>query len=146
MQALKLCWIALLLASLVHTCGARSAFRDEPEKPWGRTVVAEPTPTAKQKSSLRGKASWYCKAGVSACHAAHPPGSMVAAACTDLRAAIGPHWRGKVVTVSNRRGVAITVTLVDWCASTDKLIDLYAAAFSAVAPLYRGVSRVEVSW
>ena len=71
---------------------------------------------------------------------------MAAAACADLRAAIGPKWRGKVVNVDNRRGTTVRVMLVDWCASTDKLIDLYASAFSMIAPLHLGVSRVEVSW
>lgn len=74
--------------------------------------------------SVTGLASWYCKAGVSVCHYAYPAGSMVAAACGKLRRAMGPHWRGTVVTVSSR-GRTVTVKLVDWCGSTTKLIDLY---------------------
>jgi len=144
MQALKLCWIMLILAGFVHACGVRAAFQDTPETPWGHTATPAPTPRA--TSFVQGIASWYCRAGVSVCHSAYPPESMSAAACTDLRAAIGPGWRGKVVNVDNRRGTVIRVMLVDWCASTDKLIDLYASAFSAIAPLSLGVSRVEVSW
>ena len=51
-------------------------------------------------------------------------GSMVAAACGKLRTAMGPNWRGKTVTVTNR-GKTIAVRLVDWCGSKTKLIDLY---------------------
>jgi hypothetical protein len=75
---------------------------------------------------------------------------MVAAACAGLRAAIGPNWRGKVVTVARRVNettiVRIKVKLVDNCASTDKLIDLYATPFSKLAPTWLGVTRVKVSW
>jgi hypothetical protein len=101
-------------------------------------------------SYTSGRASWYCKSGVSACHRDYPAGSMVAAACADLRAAIGANWRGKVVTVARRVSettiIRIKVTLVDNCESTDKLIDLYAAPFSKLAPTWLGVARVRVSW
>ena len=75
-------------------------------------------------NAISGTASWYCKAGVSICHYRYPPGSMVAAACGKLRTAMGPNWRGKTVTVTNR-GKTIAVRLVDWCGSKTKLIDLY---------------------
>jgi hypothetical protein len=75
---------------------------------------------------------------------------MVAAACADLRAAIGANWRGRVVTVARRISgttvVRVKVTLVDRCNSTDKLIDLYAAPFSKLAPTWMGVTWVKVSW
>ncbi len=96
-------------------------------------------------ASLRGKASWYCKAGRSACHYAYPPGSMVAAACAALRAAMGADWRGQYVTVTSG-GESVVVQLVDKCASTDKTIDLYAEPFSRLAPTSAGVLHVEVGW
>lgn len=58
---------------------------------------------------------------------------------------MGPGWRGEVVTVTGN-GSSITVRLVDYCASTSKTIDLYAAPFSMLASLDRGVVRVEVGW
>lgn len=73
---------------------------------------------------VKGVASWYCKAGVSVCHFAYPPGSMVAAACGKLRAAMGPGWRHTRVIVKSATAVVV-VELVDWCGSTTKLIDLY---------------------
>jgi len=70
---------------------------------------------------------------------------MVAAACGRLRDAIGPKWRGRVVTV--RAGSrSVLVQLVDWCGSSSKTIDLYAAPFQRLAPLSRGVVEVSVSW
>jgi len=93
--------------------------------------------------SLRGKASWYCKAGVSVCHYKYPPGSMVAAACGKLRSAMGPNWRGKTVTVSTKTRT-VTVKLVDWCGSKDKTIDLYWAPMSKLGG--SGVLSVTVRW
>lgn len=81
-------------------------------------------PVARLTRSVKGVASWYCKAGVSVCHYAYPPGSMVAAACGKLRRVMGPHWRHTRVIVSSG-GHSVAVTLVDWCGSTTKLIDLY---------------------
>lgn len=96
-------------------------------------------------SSITGKASWYCKAGVSVCHYAYPPGSMVAAACAKLRDAMGPGWRGKAVTVTRvDTGASVTVVLVDYCASKDKTIDLYWEPMSRLGGT--GVLRVEVRW
>lgn len=93
--------------------------------------------------SARGKASWYCKAGVSVCHYKYPAGSMVAAACGKLRAAMGSSWRGKVVTVTGN-GRTVTVKLVDWCGSTTKLIDLYWEPMRRLGGT--GVLSVRVSW
>jgi hypothetical protein len=88
-------------------------------------------------------ASWYCKAGVSICHYKYPPGSMVAAACGKLRAAMGPNWRGKTVTVTNR-GKTISVELVDRCGSKTKLIDLYWEPMRRLGGT--GVLPVVVRW
>ena len=105
-------------------------------------VIAYTRPSTKH--SVRGRASWYCKAGVSVCHHSYPPGSMVAAACGKLRASIGTHWRGKVVTVTNASGKTISVKLVDWCGSTDKLIDLYWEPMRRLGGT--GVLPVTVRW
>ena len=90
-----------------------------------------------------GKASWYCKAGVSPCHYQYPPGSMVAAACGKLRAAMGPDWRGQTVSVTGN-GRTVELVLRDWCGSTDKLIDLYWEPMSRLGGT--GVLQVTVGW
>jgi hypothetical protein len=119
------------------------------------TRAAAPTPEPKAESratsairtsrSITGKASWYCKAGVSVCHYKYPPGSMVAAACGKLRAAIGPKWRGKTVVVTRLdTGKSVQIKLVDYCASKDKTIDLYWAVMARLGGT--GVLRVKVAW
>ena len=70
---------------------------------------------------------------------------MVGAACGKLRAAMGPNWRGKTVLVRSS-DQQVTVKLVDWCGSKDKLIDLHPGAFKELGPLSRGVLRVTVRW
>jgi hypothetical protein len=77
----------------------------------------------------------------------YPPGSMVAAACAKLRRAMGPNWRGKTVIVRRADSISsVEVKLVDWCGSTSKLIDLYAAPFSLLAPNGAGTVQVTVRW
>ena len=49
------------------------------------------------------------------------------------------------VTVT-ANGNRVSVKLVDWCGSADKLIDLYAAPFSRLAPLSQGIVTVIVRW
>jgi hypothetical protein len=86
---------------------------------------------------LRGPASWYCnrdgsRAQLSACHYQYPDTgafNAYAAAGPRLRAALGPNWRGRVVSVDG-----IAVRLVDWCQcykgqSNEKLLDLYYDVF-----------------
>ena len=73
-----------------------------------------------------------------------------------LRAAAGPalqvgDWRGRTVEVCRAdapRG-CVAVTLNDWCqcyagTRTERIIDLSPAAFRALAPLSRGLVRVEI--
>jgi hypothetical protein len=108
-----------------------------------RPVATQPEPEAGQ--SVSGGASWYCKAGVSVCHYRYPPGSMVAAACGKLRRAMGSDWRGRTVTVTRRStGKSVSVRLVDWCGSTDKLIDLYWRPMDLLGG--SGVIGVTVRW
>lgn len=90
-------------------------------------------------------ASWYCSTRIPVCHYRYPPGSMVAAACGKLRVAMGPRWRGKVVTVrSSLTGRSVNVKLVDWCGSKTKLIDLYREPMRRLGG--SGVLQVKVSW
>ena len=89
-----------------------------------------PTPAAQGAHSVRGYASWYCSPAQPICMHGYPPGSMVAAACGKLRAAMGPNWRGRTVTVRAAHNRQVQVRVVDWCGSTTKLIDLYQAPMS----------------
>jgi hypothetical protein len=77
---------------------------------------------------IRGPASWYCRAGVSPCTYTNPDVGgfdAYAAAGPQLRAAIGPSWRGSIIWVDG-----IRVRLIDWCQCYkgephEKLLDLY---------------------
>jgi hypothetical protein len=123
---------------------ATRAPRKQP--PVSAGVFVKPTPKPKPKPRqaavysgggtshvLRGRASWYCnnnasRAQISACHYQYPDTgayNAYAAAGPRLRAALGPNWRGRVVSVDGLR-----VKLVDWCQcyqgqSQEKIIDLY---------------------
>lgn len=101
----------------------------------GHTSVGSGPRTIRPSHNIRGKASW---------HATGRSGQF-AAACYDLRKAIGPDWRGQTVLVAVGRR-ALEVRLNDWCGSHDKLIDLSDEAFRYFAPLSRGVIRVAVGW
>jgi rare lipoprotein A (peptidoglycan hydrolase) len=105
-------------------------------------ATPRPKPPANPSHSVRGVASWYCKAGVSACHNAYPSG-LYAAAGPALR--VGD-WRGRTVTVCGS-GSCVNVKLIDWCAcGSGRVIDLYSDAFSRLAPLSSGTLSVRVSW
>ena len=91
---------------------------------------------------MRGTASWYCQAGVSACASGYP-GGLYAAAGPALR--VGS-WRGRTVTVCGS-GNCVNVKLIDWCAcGSGRVIDLYSDAFSRLAPLSSGTVSVRVAW
>ena len=81
--------------------------------------------------TLRGIATWFnSPAGVSA-------------AGPDLRAALGPGWRGTTVRVCADRCV---LTVLGDFMRADRLIDLHAPLFVAVCgPLWRGICRAEVT-
>ena len=105
-------------------------------------ATPRPKPRANPSHSVGGTASWYCKAGVSACHNAYPSG-LYAAAGPALR--VGD-WRGRTVTVCGS-GSCVNVKLIDWCAcGSGRVIDLYSDAFSRLAPLSSGTLSVRVSW
>jgi rare lipoprotein A (peptidoglycan hydrolase) len=89
-----------------------------------------------------GSATWYCKAGTSACAFGYP-GGMYAAAGPELR--VGA-WRGRIVRVCSG-GPCVVVKLIDWCAcGGSHVIDLYSDAFRRLAPLSSGALTVTVSW
>ena len=119
------------------------ARRAEPEPAVHGEVLGQEGPTPKLTGHrVRGGASWYCQAGVSACHRDYP-GGMYAAAGPALR--VGS-WRGRQVRVC-AGGDCIWVRLIDWCAcGNGHIIDLYSDAFRHLAPLNSGVVRVTVSW
>ena len=76
--------------------------------------------------------------------------SGVSAAGPALRAALGPDWRGTVVTVT-ANGRSVRTPLGDWCACADRpggptVIDLDDDAFARLAPLPLGVIPVTVTW
>jgi len=108
-----------------------------PEPP--RPAKAADTPTV-SKRSISGLASWYCRAGISPCTYGHPDGSgfnAFAAAGPALREAIGPDWRGRVITVDG-----IRVKLIDWCQCyqgepNEKLLDLYYDVYKRTGPNIR---------
>ena len=86
---------------------------------------------ARSGTSTTGIASWFRS----------PVG--VSAAGPELRAALGPGWRGTRVTVSGPAGTA-AITLGDFMRA-DRLIDLDAPAFrAACGPLSRGICTVTV--
>ena len=128
--------------------------RAEPDQPVRAESILKATPRPKPVpasgggggggggNSVRGTASWYCQAGVSACHHAYP-GGMYAAAGPALR--VGS-WRGRTVTVCGS-GSCVNVKLIDWCAcGSGRVIDLYSDAFRQLEPLSSGTVSVRVTW
>ena len=104
-----------------------------PAKPQSTTVL--PTASPSSTRSRTGRASWYDDGG-----------GLYAAAGPALR--VGD-WRGRLVTVC--AGSCVKVRLTDWCqcyenTDRERVIDLSPAAFTALAPLSRGLVKVEVRW
>ena len=100
------------------------------------SLLAQPSPVAANASadaSVTGTATWY----------RYHPGQ--AAAGRALRQALGPHWRGKWVSVT-ANGHTIRVRLTDSMGRTSRLIDLDPHDFARLAPPSVGVLRVTVSW
>jgi hypothetical protein len=95
----------------------------------GRGPVASRDP--RTAVSLRGYATWFnSPAGVSA-------------AGPDLRAALGPGWRGTHVLVCHDERCVVTV-LGDTMAA-DRLVDLHRPLFARLAPLSTGVLAVTLT-
>ena len=71
-----------------------------------------------------------------------------AAAGPQLRAWLGPDWRGQKVSVCIGTD-CVSVTLSDWCQCykgerKERVIDLDDRSFAALAPLWKGVVRVTI--
>ena len=98
-------------------------------------AVPDPTiPPLVVSPVIQARATWYCG---STCTRGYPSG-LYAAISPDLRY-LGPY----LVVSYNGRSVAVTV--IDCLCSRMGGIDLYAAAFSQLAPLSRGVLSVTIS-
>lgn len=69
--------------------------------------------------------------------------SGVSAAGPALRAALGPGWRGTRVRVC--AGERCVSTVLGDTMAADRLIDLHAPLFARLAPLWKGVLKVEVT-
>ena len=124
------CGVRAVLAVIVALAGLSQPVQRAPSMT--DTWIASTTPPATTKPSraLTGRATWY----------AYRSGQ--AAAGPALRTALGKSWRGRTVTVNGQR-----VTLTDWCAcGGGRIIDLDSRTFAAIAPLSRGVVRVDVRW
>ena len=120
----------------------RAAVVDPPTRPSVDTPAADAGSVLRERIRARGRATWYCLPGVSACHR-DQRGGMYAAAGAELR--VGD-WRGRRVTVC-RGDACVRVTLIDWCACAgDRVIDLYGDAFRRLASLSTGTIPVTVRW
>jgi hypothetical protein len=114
--------------------GTPRPFEDPAPSPSASSVPASTpvrSPAPQASTSVTGTASWY----------RYVVGG--AAAGPRLRAALGPDWRGSVVTVC--AAICVRVRLSDWMAA-DHLVDLDSRSFSRLAPLSRGVVEVSVRW
>jgi hypothetical protein len=117
----------------VPAARSTDVLSDIPQPERAQPSVRAPKPIVVQNKpvtthAVSGRASWYCRAGVSPCTNTQPDVGgfdAYAAAGPKLRAAIGPSWRGSIVWVDG-----IRVKLIDWCQCyrgepQEKLLDLY---------------------
>ena len=132
------CGVRAVLAVIVALAGLSQPVQRAPSMT--DTWIASTTPPATTKPSraLTGRATWY----------AYRPGQ--AAAGPALRRALGKSWRGRTVTVC-AGGRCVRALLTDWCLCSSargggRIIDLDSRTFAAIAPLSRGVVRVDVRW
>jgi hypothetical protein len=90
-----------------------------------------------------GVASWYCSSS-SPCTPGYSASGMWAAAGPGLQ--VGS-WFGRTITVSSGT-TSVQVTLIDACSCGGGavLVDLYASAFSQLAPTSTGQINVTASW
>ena len=99
--------------------------------------VLDPIPSRTPQRPAHGRsgvASWFAAPGATA------------AAGPALRALLGRGWRGQRVTVCRpATGVCVALRLTDWCACPHGVIDLSDDAFARLAPLSRGLVRVEIA-
>jgi hypothetical protein len=122
-----------------------------------QTEIGEPLVGLPDTATVvEGKASWYCGAG-SRCTKGFPASGLYAAAGPALR--VGD-WRGRVVEVrlagyrgpcddprtTRLEGPCTKVRLIDFCACSGKVVDLYRGVFAKLADPDRGIIPVQVSW
>lgn len=120
-------WPGIVLAA--HLALAR----DRAELPQAVAEPRVPAQAVRARALLRGTATWYGTG----------PGAGEAAAGSELRRALGRHWRGTIVRVCATR--CVRVRLSDWCGCPGpRVVDLAVADFRRLAPLSRGVVRVRV--
>lgn len=129
-----------LRAAAEESFSPRGAMRGELLRPPGASggaPAAAPVIPLAGAAALVGYATWY---DAHKGHAAAGPG---------LRAAIGPDWRGTVVTVA-AGGASVAAVLSDWCACGPRhgqptLIDLSREDFAELAdPVLDGIVLVTV--
>ena len=118
----------------------------------GRPAGAPPSPTTGMRaaSSEEPRSRIPLRGTISGLGTWFRSPSGVSAAGPALRAALGPDWRGTVVTVT-ANGRSVRTQLGDWCACADRpggptVIDLDDDAFARLAPLSLGVIPVTVTW
>lgn len=120
---------------------APSPVIGEPLRPIGPLPTPRVVPPREPRGEIgdavvSGRASWYdWRTGE-------------AAAGPALRGLLGKDWRGSEVRVCSGAR-CVVVRLTDWCqcyrgTGRERLIDLDDRAFAALAPLSRGVIRVEI--
>ena len=115
-----------LTTAILGSLAAAQPQRPQPSVGEPNRIVVDVKPVTTHV--LRGRASWYCRAGISPCTYTNPDVGgfdAYAAAGPKLRAAVGPSWRGSIVYVDG-----IRVRLIDWCQCyqgepQEKLLDLY---------------------
>jgi hypothetical protein len=94
--------------------------------------VRNPAYTPPPEFSVRGIATYYCRPPLSRCTRGYPDG-WYAAAGPELRAWLGPDWRGLHVVVTDSVGSRVRVQLIDWClCGGGHIIDLYWSAFAGL--------------
>jgi rare lipoprotein A (peptidoglycan hydrolase) len=108
----------------------------------GAYVPKPPPIVVGRQHKVTGRASWYCRPGVSPCTSGYR-GGLYAAAGSEIR--IG-NWRGRLVNVCSG-GRCVIVRLIDWCAcGGPRVIDLYSDAFRQIGSLSQGTLPVTVRW
>ena len=135
--------------------------RESTQQPTVRPRVSSKLPSSPaSRTSIKGLATWYCKAGRSVCHHKYPDKrgpDLYAAAGSEIR--IGD-WRGRTVRVCRSDGLPVLnpktrqfvdclpIKLVDWCACKgNRIIDLYWDAFDAMNRRGEtGGVKVTVAW
>jgi hypothetical protein len=112
-----------------------------PRPPQITRATHRSTASPRTSHSVSGVATWYCWPNghpASVCTHGYPASGAYAAAGPELRAALGPHYKGKMVWVNG-----VTVRLVDFCAcGGNHVIDVYHSTWITIP----NPSRVTVRW